>query len=386
MRVILLATVLLAARLPAGRAADDNPKSGVIDQAVGKLVEASRTKHGVPAVAAIVATSKGTLSLRAEGLRKAGDKVKIQPGDKFHLGSNTKAFTALLIAVLVQRKQLSYDLTFDKVFPEFARTMSPSMRKVSLDLLVRHRAGMPDNLPDWWIWARKNTTPRQQRAALIKHILSNNKHTVKPDEAFSYSNLGYVLAAAMIERKLNDSYENLLKKYVLDPLKITSAGFGPVATSKLRVDQPWGHEEDGTPVDPGPNADNPPLMNPSGRLHLTLSDWGKYAADQLKGAKGEKALLPAEVYQKLQEPASKEETYAPGAWIVLRTKKGNLLMHDGSNTFNYASALLDPTRDYAVLVVSNQGKKKGEAACTSVRNAMLEIILAQEAAKEKKEP
>src|SRR4051812_17224122 len=111
MRVILLATVLvLALGLPAGRAADDKPKSAVIDQAVGKLVEASRTKHGVPAVAAIVTTSKGMLSLRADGLRKADDKVKIQPGDKFHLGSDTKAFTALLIAVLVERKHISYGL------------------------------------------------------------------------------------------------------------------------------------------------------------------------------------------------------------------------------------------------------------------------------------
>jgi CubicO group peptidase (beta-lactamase class C family) len=381
MRGLLSVLGLVCLCAPA-RADEEKPKSAVLDEAVGKLVALSRTKHGVPAVAAVLATSRGVQSVHADGLRKAGDKVKVQPWDRFHLGSDTKAFTAMLIAVLVERKQLSYGLTLDKVFPEYARTMDSSMRKVSLDLLLRHRASMPNDLPDWWAFSRKGT-PRRQRAELMKTILTDKKNTVKPDERFFYSNLGYVMAAAMAERKLNDSYENLLKKHVLVPLKITTAGFGPAATSKARVDQPWGHEEDGTPFEPGPNADNPPIQNPATRLHLSLNDWAKYAIDQLKGAKGEKALLPAEAYKKLQEPAGKDENYTRGGWIVLRlpADKGKLLMHDGSNTWNYASALIDPARDYAVLVVSNQGKKKGEAACNAVRNALLEIMLAQSAAK-----
>ena len=55
--------------------------------------------------------------------------------------------------------------------------------------------------------------------------------------------------------------------------------------------------------------------------------------------------------------------------------------NDGSNTFNYALALIDPARDYAVLAVCNQGgKKKAEAATAALRNAVLEIMLAREAA------
>jgi hypothetical protein len=140
------------------------------------------------------------------------------------------------------------------------------------------------------------------------------------------------------------------------------------------------------------NADNPPVEAPAVRLHCSLADWAKYATDQLKGARGGKALLPAELYKKLQEPANKGEVYTPGGWIVLPAEKilpsakGNLLMHDGSNTFNYASALIDPARDYAVLAVCNQGgKKKAEAATAALRNAVLEIMLAREAAAAKAE-
>ncbi len=87
------------------------------------------------------------------------------------------------------------------------------------------------------------------------------------------------------------------------------------------------------------------------------------------------------MYKKILEPASKEEDYARAAWIVFRTAKGNVFLHDGSNTMNYASAILDPTRDYAALIVCNQGKKKGEAACTSVRDAVIKYMLAREATK-----
>ncbi len=370
MRQATVAIVLMAAGLLGARGADEKGKTGLLDAEVRKQVQAAMTKYKVPAMGVMVTSSKGAQELHVEGVRKAGTKVNVQPGDKFHMGSNTKAFTALLIAVLVARKHLSYDLSLKKAFPEYADTMAPALRTVTLDLLLRHRAGLPNDMPDWWDFSKKGT-PRQQRQALLKVILTDKKATVKPDMAFSYSNLGYVLAGAMAERVMNDSYESLLRKHVLIPLKITTAGFGPTTMNKLLVEQPWGHEEDGEPFEPGTNADNPPVMNPAARLHLSLGDWAKYAIDQLKGARGEKALLPAEMYKKLQEPANKDENYARGAWIVARTGKGNLLLHDGSNTMNYASAVIDPTRDYAFVVVSNQGKKKGEESCGQVRNALL---------------
>jgi CubicO group peptidase (beta-lactamase class C family) len=377
MRQAVVVIVLLGAGMVGARASDEKGKTGLVGDEVRKLVGASLAKHKVPALGVIVTTGNETLAIHVDGLRKAGTKVKIQPGDKFHMGSNTKALTALLIAVLVREKKLSYQLSLKKAFPEYADTMAPALRTVTLDLLLRHRAGLQNDVPDWWIFAKKGTTSRQQRQALMKAILTDKKATVKPDVAFSYSNLGYVMAGAMVERVVNDSYESLLRRHVLTPLKMTSAGFGPTTMNKLVVEQPWGHEEDGEPFEPSIGADNPLVMAPAARFHCSLGDWAKYAADQLKGARGEKALLPAEMYKKLQEPADKDETYAPGGWIILRTGKGNILLHDGSNTFNYAAAVIDPTRDYAFVVVSNQGKKKGEAACADVRNGLLNFMVAR---------
>ena len=366
---ILAGMVLLGAGLIACSADEktrspgsgEKPGTMALKDDVRKLMETARTKFNVPALGVVITSSKEVLTLEVQGLRKMGATVKAQPADKFHLGSNTKQFTALLFSILVQQKKLSYDLTLAKAFPEYAKTMPASFRGVTLDLLLRHRAGMPGNLPDWWKVPMKGTT-RQQRLTVLKWAVES-KAVIRPDETFAYSNLGYVLATAMVEKTLNASYEALMKKYVFDPLGIKSAGFGPTTMNKLVIEQPWGHEEDGTPVEPSLNADNPPVQNPATRLHCSLGDWAKYAADQLKGDRGEKALMPAAAYKKLHDTPIKAEVYTLGAWIVLRTPKGNVLMHDGSNMRNYACVVLDPTRDYAILVACNMaGNKRGEAA------------------------
>jgi CubicO group peptidase (beta-lactamase class C family) len=377
--VMALLGAAAVARGADGTAGSSNPsearKVGELREKLVKLMEAARAKAGVPAVGALVVTSKGTMLLEVTGARKAGTDVKIQPADRFHLGSNTKHFTALLIAELVAKKKLTYDLTLAQAFPEYARKMPASFRKVTLRMLLRHRSGMPGDLPDWWK-VPQTGSPRKQRQTVVKWAVESGNE-VQPEKAFAYSNYGYVMAAAMVERVLNASYESLVKKYVFDPLGIKQYGFGPMTTNKRVIDQPWGHEEDGTPVEPGPKADNPPVMNPAARLHISLGDWAKYAQDQLRGARGEKALLPAAAYKPLHESPNKDESYTLGAWIEARLPFGSLLMHDGSNTLNYAAAVLDPKHDFAILVVCNQGgeKKKGAAACGAIRNALIPALI-----------
>ena len=165
-----------------------------------------------------------------------------------------------------------------------------------------------------------------------------------------------------------------MKKRVFAPLDMKTAGFGPMGT-RGKVDQPLQHGENGKPVEPGPMADNPPVMGPAGRVHCSLGDWGKFIADQLKGAQGKKGLLPAEAYKKLHQPLAKGLEYTPGGWIYVKNPSGVFLAHDGSNTMNYACALLVPSKDFAILVVTNQGGKKAGLACMELRDALLKKLM-----------
>jgi hypothetical protein len=132
------------------------------------------------------------------------------------------------------------------------------------------------------------------------------------------------------------------------------------------------HDGKGKAIEPGPRADNPPVMGPSGRLHMSLQDWALFMQDHLAGAKGKGKLLKPEGYKKLHS-VLKDETYPLGAWAYENSGGTVVLTHDGSNGGFYCSAVMLPGVDVAVLVVCNQGPKQGEAA---VRQAVVAALKA----------
>jgi hypothetical protein len=122
----------------------------------------------------------------------------------------------------------------------------------------------------------------------------------------------------------------------------------------------------------GPAVDNPEVMGPAGTVHYSLSDWAKFVGDQLRGDRGERALLRTESYKHLHTPAFGGD-YASGLLVTERPwGGGTVLTHAGSNTMNYAVVWLAPKRDFAVLVCTNQGgdsasKGTDEAAAVLIR-------------------
>jgi hypothetical protein len=108
-----------------------------------------------------------------------------------------------------------------------------------------------------------------------------------------------------------------------------------------------------------------------------LDDWAKFIADQLRGARGEPALLKRETYTTLQSPPFGGD-YALG-WAVNRRSPwahGTVLSHAGSNTLNTALVRLAPERDFAVLVCTNQGGERASQACNQAAMALVQAFLA----------
>jgi CubicO group peptidase (beta-lactamase class C family) len=155
---------------------------------------------------------------------------------------------------------------------------------------------------------------------------------------------------------------------------LNSAGFGGTGTPG-QIDQPWPHTRDGQPTaDNGPGMDNPPVMGPAGRVHASIQDWGKFIQDQLRGARGEPALLKPESYQKLQTPAGGGE-YGLG-WIVAQRSWGGgvVLNHGGDNTMNYANAWVAPKKNFAILVCVNQSGDTAFRASDEAVGAMIKLL------------
>lgn len=364
----LVGTCLLL--IPLQTWAQDSTSGG--DARVCGLLEPIRQKNSLPALAGAIVTSKGVASMGATGVRKAGTEVPVTVDDEWHLGSDTKAMTAVVIASLIEQGKLKWESTIEEVFPELAADFQPEMKKVTLLQLLSHRSGLPANI----VWGLISTqVPIQQQRQSAVRALSSLKLKSAPGSAYEYSNLGYVVAGAMAEKVTGLPWENLITDTVFAPLKMKSAGFGGTGTPG-KIDQPWPHGADGKPMPGnGPAVDNPRVLGPAGIVHCSLADWASFIADQLRGEQGHGALLKPETYKLLHKPPFGGD-YALG-WLVLDRPwgGGQVWTHAGSNTMNYAVVWAAPLRDFTVLVCTNQGGPAAAKACDEAATALIALQL-----------
>jgi CubicO group peptidase (beta-lactamase class C family) len=349
---LLLPMSLLSLLLSSARAATNEPMlcPTAGDEAVTRLLKPIREKFHVPALAAAIVTSEGVQYVGAVGVRKRGTDVAVTLDDQWHLGSDGKAMTATLVARLVERGQLKWETTVGEVFTDFAAQMNPDFKNVTLLQLLSHHAGLPENLS--LIKYLGDDAPalrlRAARAELAK------KPQSAPGSTFKYSNLGYIIAAAIVEKTTGKSWESAIKTEVFEPLQLKSAGFGGMGTPG-KIDQPWPHTANGRPtIQNGPAMDNPPVMGPAGRIHCTIQDWAKFIQDQLRGERGKSALLKSETYKTLHTPPFGGD-YGLG-WICVERPwgGGKVLNHAGDNTMNFANVWVAPLRDFAILTCVSQ--------------------------------
>lgn len=340
------------------------------DQVIIDALKPILHKYRVPAIAGAIVTSKGIESYGVLGVRKNGTGVPATLGDKWHLGSDTKAMTATLVGRLVEQGLLKWDTPVSDVFSDLSSTFYPDMKGVTILQLLSHRAGLPENL-DWGSISAKGTT-QEQRVQAVRQGLSE-KPKYKPGSKYQYSNLGYVIIGAIIEKVTGMSWEDAIQDMVFKPLEMKSVGFGGTGTPG-QIDQPWGHNGTGQPVAAnGPSMDNPPILGPAGRVHCTIQDWTKFVTDQLRGARGEPALLKSSTYHVLHTPPFGGD-YALG-WIVVKRDwgGGTVLNHGGCNTMNFSNVWVAPQRDFAVLVCINQGGDIASKASDEAAGALIKL-------------
>lgn len=341
------------------------PLAGDPDVAI--LLKTIRQKYRVPAIAGTIVTSKGIVTVAVAGVRKRGTKIAVTLDDRWHLGSDTKAMTATLIAKLVEQGSLKWDTTLAEVFPKLSSKFHGDMRGVTILQLLSHRSGLPANL--MLVNYLGDSAPKERLRA-VRQELTNSPKT-PPGSKYEYSNLGYIIAGAIVEKLTGEAWEKNMADHLFRPLKMEHAGFGGVGTPG-KIDQPWGHTADGQPVGKnGPSVDNPPVMGPAGRVHCTIQDWARFVADQIRGARGEPAILKSSAYQTLHTPPF-GGNYALG-WITAKRDWGGgvVLNHGGSNTMNFANVWVAPKRGFAVLVCVNQGGDTAFKASDAAASALI---------------
>lgn len=384
---------LAVAVLCVGRVAGATPAS--LDDVLRPYLD----RYGFPALAAAVVRDGKVVAAGAVGTRRVGTQRPVTLDDRFHIGSDTKAMTALLAAMLVEEGRLRWDSTVAEIFPELAAGMDARRRGVTLEQLLSHTSG--EAADSAALIAVMNQAMAQEgnldemRRWLIREWGKRPLATT-PGQRFTYANMNYVFAGAMIERVSGRTWDELISERVFAPLELRSAGLGNQAALG-RVDAPLGHAlADGTPKAflSGPNGDNPPIIGPAGIAHMSVLDFARWAAWNAGEGRRGPALVRAETLKKLHTPvvaiADKPDA-PPGTphggryglgWgqVEVAWASAPLLTHNGSNGMNLAAIWVEPGRDAAMVLLTNIASPQADAGFLALAEQLYRGYIAVSAA------
>jgi CubicO group peptidase (beta-lactamase class C family) len=309
-------------------------------------LEGIRKASGGPAMIAVARSAQGGALDLVAGTRSAEAPAVATVGDKWHLGSIGKSITATGIARLVEAGKLSWETPIAGLMPDIAADIRPEYQSVTLVELLTHTSGLEANAPllEFIEYPALNDDPRDDRTSLARKAFARAPQGPVGNH-FLYSNAGFIIAGAVMERATGKPYEQSIVDLVFNPLGMTSVGFGaPMG------DQPLGHRKafiGGRPIPVAREeggADNPAVLSPAGRMHMTMADLMTYLSAHLDHRAD---FLAAATWEKLHTP--RLENYAMG-WV--RTPTG-ALWHNGSNTYWYAEAYFNRSNGKVGAAVTN---------------------------------
>ncbi len=311
----------------------------------------------------------------AAGLRAIGQTPQVTTTDQWHIGSLTKAMTATLAGVLVERGRIDWSTRVRDALPELVAGSQAELVDVTLQELLSHTAGITTDVTQAPSWATLRSTAGpllERRRAFAAELLA--LPPAGPRGTYAYSNGGYIVAGAMLEAATGTAWEDLLQQEVLGPLGMTGTGFGAPGEAAT-PDQPWGHvRQSGSwvAVPPGPNADNPDVLGPAGTVHTTLMDYARFMMAHLAGARGVDGLVSAATFARLHTPAP-GTNYALGWGVIERSwADGLVLQHAGSNSLWYAVVWIAPERNLAMFAATNAGGDPAQAGTNDAITALIE--------------
>jgi CubicO group peptidase (beta-lactamase class C family) len=154
------------------------------------------------------------------GLANMEWNIPIKPDTKFRIGSITKQFTSMLILQLVGKKKIDLE---GKLSDYLLYYREDSGEKVTIHHLLTHTSGIPSytGLPNFFDEVSRNPYPVEE---FIKTYCSGDLE-FEPGSKYVYNNSGYFLLGAIIEEVTGQSYEDVLKEKILEPVGMTNTGY-----------------------------------------------------------------------------------------------------------------------------------------------------------------
>jgi CubicO group peptidase (beta-lactamase class C family) len=339
------------------------PAPGLIVDRTFKTI----VKEGYPGATVLVAQDGKVLLRKGYGSACLEHRVAATPTTRYRIGSVTKQFTAAAVLRLQEAGKLSVEDRLSKFFPDYPRGDEVTVRH-----LLTHTSGIHSytSKPDFVSTVTVPTAPE----ALIRSF-KDDPFDFEPGRKYLYSNSGYFLLGAIVEKVSGLTYADYLRRTFFEPLGMKQTGVHD--SRDVIVDEACGYAWENGRVRKALNWDMS-RAGGAGSLYSTIDDlylWNEalFSGKVVPDASFKEATTPALIGD---EKGPKEEGYGYG--LAIGSLRGQRLVgHDGGLQGFQSSLIRVPDRRLTVVVLSNSAPNVPGLSPGPLAHEILELYLGE---------
>ena len=347
---------------------------------IDALVQKAMKTFDVPGVAVAVIKDDKVIYAKGFGVRSLNTKLKVDDHTLFGIASNSKAFTAAALAMLVDEKKINWDDKVTDYIPEFKMYNPYVTSEFTIRDLLTHRSGLGLGAGDLMLWPEGIDVTR----ADIIHNLRFLKPTSSFRSKFDYDNNLYIVAGEVIARASGMSWEDFIQKRIFQPLGMTES-YVSAQSVKDRSNIVDPHVEIDGKVQVV-DAQIGEVANAAGGINSNLSDMSKWVRMQLNGGKygTDQQLFTAAAQHEMwsaqtnlpfsttNNPYNTHFAAYGLGWGLSDVKGYKQVSHTGGLTGMVTQVTLIPELKLGIVVLTNQ---QVGAAFSSITNTIKDSYL-----------
>ncbi|HKP47618.1 MAG TPA: serine hydrolase domain-containing protein [Pyrinomonadaceae bacterium] len=310
----------------------------------------------------VLLASNGKILLqKGYGFADSENKIPFTADTVFDIGSITKQFTAACILKLEMQGRLSVQDPLSKFFeglPEDKKT-------ITLHQLLTHTAGMTDSLGGDEDWIGREEYLQK----------AFNSKLVNPPGTYAYSNVGYSILAAVVEKVSGREYEAFLAKEILTPAGMKQTGYILPKWDKSKMaigyksGQRWGTTFDQSNYRKGVTWH----LKGNGGIHSTVGDLYLWT----RALRGNAVLSPAakQKYFAPQVKTGDRESYGYGWSVETNQRNETVITHNGGNGSFMDTVMMLPQKDFVAIVSTNRFPKNTDTIVRRIDRILFETLV-----------
>ncbi|MFJ2589568.1 serine hydrolase domain-containing protein [Streptomyces sp. NPDC087538] len=289
-KTLLAVTVLTGAVMTTGAlfpSAASAAKSDPVQKSLNTLVVDDR----MPAALASVTDHEGRTRNYTAGVGDLRTGAKVPKDGQVRAGSNTKAFTAVVVLQLVAEKKIALDAPVDTYLPGLLRGEGIDGRHITIRQLLQHTSGLPEYVDKAAVL--KDLQRYYEPRELLDSALAQKAH-FSPGTKWEYNNTNYLVAGMVIQKVTGRPLGEEINRRIIDRIGLRHTYFPTPGDMTIDEPHPKGYHRDA--------ADSPwrevTELDPSwgwaaGAVISTTSDLNRFYAALLDG----ELLPPAQLAQ-----------------------------------------------------------------------------------------